>query len=128
MRRLFAVLVTVFVLAAPAAFAADLEVKVTGMKSNDGDIRIVVISDPNGMARQSDSKNVKVSTAFNGIVTTRFLGMAPGTYGLVASHDRHVNHAFENAVTGKISSPLASSNQVNVVVAEPTASVTLTLQ
>ena len=125
MRR---ILVALFLLAAPAVSAADLEVKVNGMKSNDGDIRIVVIADPKGMARQSDSKNVKVSTAFNGVVTARFLGMAPGTYGLVASHDRHINHAFENAVTGKISSPLATSEQAMVTVVEPTTSVTLTLK
>jgi uncharacterized protein (DUF2141 family) len=126
-RSLAAFAVTAALLAAPAAFAADLVVKVLGVQPDAGDIRIVIIADPDGMARQNDSKNLKAKAAADGSVSARFLGVSPGTYGVVATHDRHVNHAFEKSVTGVISSPISTSGQVKVVVAEPATTVTLTL-
>ena len=110
------------------ATAADLEVTVTGITGTTGDVRVIVITDPEGMARQDRSQNVKVSTAKDGALTARFLGLSPGRYGVIATQDVHVNHALEKAVTGKVAAASSTSEVARVTVAEPTAAVTLTLR
>jgi len=81
----------------PSARAADLDVTVTGVTADSGDIRVIVITDPDGLARQDRSLNLKAASAKDGVIITRFLGLSPGRYGVVATHDSHVNHALEKA-------------------------------
>jgi len=111
----------------PAARAADLEVTVTGVTADTGDVRVIVITDPDGLARQDRSLNLKASGAKDGVITTRFLGLAPGRYGVVATHDAHVNHALEKAVTGSVTATAGTSNEARVAVVEPATPVTLSL-
>jgi len=110
-----------------AAHAADLEVTVAGIAADTGDIRVIVITDPDGLARQDRSQNLKAANAKNGAIVARFLGMSPGRYGVIATQDSHVNHALEKAVTGKVTANAGTSNQARVDVGEPTTAVTLTL-
>ena len=123
------VLLAVFCLAATvsAVRAADLEVTVTGVTADSGDVRVIVITDPDHLARQDRSLNLKAAGAKDGVLTTHFLGMTPGLYGVVATHDSHVNHAMERAVTGTIGANAGASGEVRVTVAEPVTTVTLTL-
>ena len=111
----------------PAARAADLDVTVTGVTADSGDVRVIVITDPDGLARQDRSLNLKAASAKDGVITTRFLGLAPGRYGVVATHDAHVNHALEKAVTGSVAANGAVTNEARVVVVEPATPVTLSL-
>ncbi|MDA8233046.1 MAG: DUF2141 domain-containing protein [Magnetospirillum sp.] len=126
MRRLLLAAVCLLAVA-PAARAADLSVTVTNVKPDSGDIRIVVISDPDHMSRQDDSRNLRARDAKDGSITTRFLGLAPGEYGLIAIHDTHANHAVEQVFTGTISGRESNSGEMRVNVAEPASAVTLAL-
>jgi len=111
----------------PSARAADLDVTVTGVTADSGDIRVIVITDPDGLARQDRSLNLKAASAKDGVIITRFLGLSPGRYGVVATHDSHVNHALEKAVTGTVAANGGVTNEARVVVAEPATPVTLSL-
>jgi len=121
------ILAALCLLAAAPAGAADLVVTVTGVAAPAGDVRVIVIADPDGAARQDLSRNVAAAGAAGGVLTTRFQGVAPGRYGVIASHDSSVNHALEKAVTGKVGAARATSPEVLVTVAEPAAAVTLAL-
>ena len=115
------------VLAAPAAHAAELIVTVSGVSQTTGIIRVVVISDPDGNARQNESRNVDAALSQNGVLTTRFLGLSTGLYGIVAVEDKVTNHALEKAVTGSVGAPVANSAEVRVMLAEPKTAVTVPL-
>ncbi len=130
MRRLLPVacLALAALLPAAAARAADLVATVQGVTPDSGDVRVVVISDPDGLARQDMSRNVPAATAKDGVVVVHFLGVSPGPYGVVATHDHHVNHAIEKMFTGTVSKPESTSTEAKVVVAEPSTPVTLTLK
>lgn len=112
---------------APAAFAAELVVTVSGISQPHGTIRVVVIADPDGNARQDESRNLDASQAKDGVLTTRFLGLSAGNYGVVAIEDKVVNHAIEKAVTGTVGAPVASSTEVRVTLAEPKTLVSVPL-
>lgn len=114
--------------AAPAARAADLVVTVTNVTPDSGDVRVVLIADPDGMARQDMSRNLRAATAKDGAITTHFLGVSPGKYGVIASHDAHVNHAIEKMMTGQVSKPESITSEARIAVAEPSTAVTLTLK
>ena len=112
---------------ASAAFAAELDVTVSGITQSKGIIRVVVVADPDGNARQDESRNLDASLAKDGVLTTRFLGLSAGTYGVIAIEDKVVNHAVEKAVTGTVGAPIASSTQVHVILAEPKTVVSVPL-
>ncbi len=126
MRRLFLALLCLGA-SASSGFAADLVVTVTGVTPDRGDVRVVVIADPDGMARQDASRNLKAATAQNNVITTRFIGLAPGPYGVVALSDRHVNHSLERAIGGKNDASSPNSGEIRVTLAEPATPVTLAL-
>lgn len=130
MRRLLpaACLALAALLPAAAAHAADLVVTVQGVTADSGDVRVVVIADPDGLARQDMSRNLRAATARDGAIVTHFLGVPAGTYGVIATHDRHVNHAIEKLIDGSVSKPESTSTEVRVVVAEPKTPVTLVLK
>ena len=113
--------------AAPAAFAADLIVTVTGVTHTTGTIRVVTIFDPDGVARQGESRNLDASTAKDGVISTRFKGLAPTTLGVVAVEEASVNHAVEKAFKGGVAAPSASSAEMHVVLVEPSTTVTVPL-
>jgi uncharacterized protein (DUF2141 family) len=116
-------------LAAAPADAADLMVTVAGITASAGAVRVVVIADPDGAARQETSRNLPASAAGgDGTLSTRFQGLAPGRYGVIASHDSGANHAVEKAITGKVGRASATSEPARVSLAEPSTAVTVTLR
>ncbi len=129
MRRLLpAACLALAALLPAAARAADLVVTVQGVTADSGDVRVVVISDPDGLARQDMSRNLRAADAKDGTIVTQVLGVSPGTYGVVATHDHHVNHALEKLIEGHISKPESTSTEARIVVAEPRTPVTLVLK
>ncbi len=129
MRRLLpALFLGLAALVPAAARAADLVVTVTGVRPDSGDVRVVVITDPDGLARQDMSRNLRAATAKDGAITTHFLGISPGQYGVIATHDSHVNHAIEKLLTGHVSKPESISSEARIAVAEPATKVTLALK
>ena len=72
------------ILGSTPTFAADLIVSVTGIDQPRGVIRVVVITDPNGAARQAQSRNVDLAAARDGVLTTALDGTGFLTAGLAA--------------------------------------------
>lgn len=127
MRRLLPFVLCLLALLPLAAHAADLAVTVTGIKTQSGDVRVVIIQDPDTQARQLFSRNLSAANAKDGVLVTHFLGVAPGTYGIIAIHDQHEIHSFEKAFTGQVSEPESNSGKVRVTVADPATAITLAL-
>ena len=113
---------------ATPALAADLVVSVTGITQSTGSIRVVIILDPDGIARQGESRNLDAAQARNGVLTTKFKGLSPAKFGIVAVEEKTVNHALERAFTGHVAAPVASSNEVRVELAEPSTAVVVPLK
>lgn len=128
MRRLLPLSVCCLFAAAPVAHAADLAVTVTGVQADRGDVRIVVIADPDGLPRQLFSRNLRAGNARTGAIETHFLGVVPGLYEVVAMHDAHVNHSFEKAMTGTVKDPEAATSVQRVTVAEPAVALSIALR
>ncbi len=126
-KMICAFVLAVALLAAHSARAAELVITVTGIDQARGVIRVVLIADPNGNAHQSQSRNVDTAASKDGVLTTSFIGLAPGLYGVVVLEDRPVNHAVEKAVTGKVGAPIATSSEVRVTLAEPKMVVSIPL-
>lgn len=110
-----------------AAAAADLIVNVSGLSSSEGIARVVVIADPDGHAHQDASRNVPLADTKDHQLTTTFLGLTPGRYGVVVIEESAVNHAIEKAVTGTVAAPKASSKEVRFTLSEPKSVVTVAL-
>lgn len=108
---------------ASTAMAADLTITVTGLTTTEGVTRVVIIADPDGLAHQDASRNVPLTGAKDGQVSTTFLGLAPGSYGVVAIEENGVNHAIEKALTGTVAAPRATSTEIRFTLAEPKATV-----
>jgi uncharacterized protein (DUF2141 family) len=109
------------------AQAADLVVNVTGLAGTSGVARVVIIGDPDGNAHQQMSRNVPLDGAKDNQVSTTFLGLAPGLYGVVVIEESGANHAIEKAFTGKVAPPQASSDEIRVTLAEPKSVVVVPL-
>lgn len=107
--------------------AADLTITVTGLTAADGVTRVVIIADPDGLAHQDASRNVPLTGAKDGQVSTTFLGLAPGSYGVVAIEENGVNHAVEKALTGAVAPPRAASTEIRFTLAEPKSTVLVPL-
>ena len=114
-------------LAVSPAFAADLTVTVSGIVSKAGVVRVVIISDPDGHARQDASRNLSTADAVDGVLSTKFKGLSAGDYGVIAVEEPKINHAIEKAVSGTVTAPSGVSQQVRFVLAEPTSTVTVAL-
>lgn len=91
MRRLFplsALCSVLVVLAAPAvptaARAGDLTVAVTGISPADGDIRVILMDGRDHDMMQDHMRTLKAAKADQGSLSARFIGLAPGEYGVIA--------------------------------------------
>ena len=113
--------------AAQAAQAADLIVTVTGIPQPTGIIRVVIIDDPDGVAHQESSRNVDAAQSRDGTLTTRFEGMAPSRFAVVALAEPAINHAVELAVKGAVAPPRAVSQEIRFNLVEPSTTVVVPL-
>jgi uncharacterized protein (DUF2141 family) len=128
MRRFFLALIGLLILTAPAARAAKLIVTIDHVTGRSGVVRVIVISHRDGTARQDTSRNLPAAKARNGTIATTFLGLSPGRYSVIATHDENVNHALQQVLTGSINAPQEVSPEAKVTLAEPATKVTLTLR
>ena len=125
MKRVLAL--AALICAASAAHASDLIVTVSGVSPASGIVRVILMDDPDGAAHQEESRNLDASQAKDGMLTTRFKGLAPNTFGVLAVEEKTVNHALEKAFTGKVAAPMASSPETHVTLVEPSTAVTIQL-
>ena len=94
-----AVLAMLAVAAWPAS-AADLAIRVTGLRSGAGDVHYGVYNDP----RQFPKPGGRVAKGFvkarTGGVTIMVRGLAAGTYAVAVYHDENGNGAFDQGIFG----------------------------
>lgn len=75
-------------LAAPA-FAADLDVSVHGVRSGEGQVKLMLFDREEGFRKEDKAREVVAQAASTGQVTGIFRGLPPGRYAVIAYHDEN---------------------------------------
>ena len=94
------VLAAVSWLGAAPAMAAELHVKVTGLRSADGAVHYALYDGARGFPTEAGKiggTNVKAKA---GAVVAVFGGLTPGTYAVAVYHDENGNGAFDHGLFG----------------------------
>lgn len=119
MRRITLAVISIFFLTTGAGLAADLEVEVIGLSSNEGDVHIAVYDTPerfpdsNGMITETH-----VSINENRAVMI-FKNLTPGRYAVAVYHDANGNHDFDQGIFGIPLEDYGFSNDARVFFASP---------
>ena len=71
---------------APAG-AADLAVRLDGVRDASGSIRVVLFDRPEGFRKEERSRAIAEAPAAPGAVAVAFPGLPPGRYAVMAYHD-----------------------------------------
>lgn len=74
-------------LGATSAGAAELEVDVGGVRSVDGQVKLMLFERAEGFRKEDKSREVLALPATLGTVTGVFANLPPGRYAIVAYHD-----------------------------------------
>ncbi len=94
-RSAFLAVVVGFAGGALPALGADLEVSVTGLGSNQGDVHIALYDRPDAFP-DSEGMVAELFTAVSGgVARARFADLEPGPYALAVYHDENANHEFD---------------------------------
>lgn len=104
-------------LAAWAAVAADLTVTVTGLRSDEGMLRIAVFDNPGDFPRGEESAGEVVKAAPE--VTVVIDGLMPGRYAVAVHHDENGNGRMDSSLIGLPQEGYAFSNDVMVFLGPP---------
>jgi uncharacterized protein (DUF2141 family) len=106
-------------LSAGAAQAADLTLRIEGVRSGAGDIHIALFDSarnwPDGDRAERQSK-VKASS---GTVETVISGLAPGTYAVGGFHDENGNGEFDKNFLGVPTEGFFVSRVTGLILATP---------
>jgi uncharacterized protein (DUF2141 family) len=89
--------------AAPLAQAADLLVRLDGLRNPEGLVRFAIFDRPETFAKSGKQvANVDVPAAelATGKPVPVFEGLAPGVYAMVAYHDENANRKFDTTFIG----------------------------
>lgn len=90
-----------FPLAAEApALAADLTVRVNGLRSAVGEVRVALYARPEGFATSDGMMDERVVPIGREGAVAVFTGLAPGRFALAAFHDENLNHKFDRNLLG----------------------------
>jgi len=119
MRQVSLALICVLFLTTGGALAADLEVEVTGLTDNQGDVHIAVYDraehfpDSDGMIRET---HVPINA--NRAVMV-FQGLNSGRYAVAVYHDANKNHSFDQGIFGVPMEDYGFSNDARGFLAPP---------
>ncbi len=119
MRRFLLIQLTLSFLTVTAAFAADLEVEVTGLASDEGDVHIALYDtpeqfpEPEGMIAET---HVPIDQE-RAVMT--FKALKPGRYAVAVYHDANANHSFDQIIFGLPIEDYGFSNDARVFFAPP---------
>jgi len=119
MRRIFPAVFSVILMTTSATLAADLEVEVIGLASDEGDVHIAVYDTPekfpdsDGMITET---HVPVS---NKRAVMVFQGLKSGRYAVAVYHDANGNHSFDQGLFGFPLEDYGFSNDARVFFAPP---------
>lgn len=100
-RRAIATALVLGALSPTAALAADLTVRLTGVRSGDGNMRMALFNQADGFRKEDRALAVLQIPAAPGAVTATFPGLAPGRYAIMAYHDENADGAM-NRMFGMI--------------------------
>lgn len=119
MRRIILAVFSIIFLTTSAGLAADLEVEVIGLSSNDGDVHIAVYDTPE-LFPDSDGMIIEthVSISENRAVMI-FKDLKPGRYAIAVYHDANGNHDFDQGIFGLPLEDYGFSNDARVFFAPP---------
>lgn len=99
--------------AASSAWAADLVVKVTGIRSEVGEIGCALYSGPDGFPMEpTKAVMVQRHAARPGEVECRFTGLKRGVYAVAVSHDLNGNQRTDTNFLGMPTEDWGVSNNV----------------
>ena len=95
-----------------ATIAADgkVEVEVTGLKSNKGQVTIKVYQSADGFPRDDDKAYKIQSFEINDMQLKVTIELLPGEYAIVVSHDENANGKVDTNFIGLPKEPLGVSN------------------
>ncbi|MBZ0096071.1 MAG: DUF2141 domain-containing protein [Sulfuricella sp.] len=74
-------------LSALSAIAAELEVEVSGVRSTDGQVKLMLFDRAEGFRKEDKSREVLALPAAVGTVSGVFRDLPPGRYAIVTYHD-----------------------------------------
>lgn len=81
-----------FLLAAIApAFAASLDIEVGGMRSAEGQVKLMLFDKAEGFRKEDQSREVLAVPAQTGSLQAAFKELPPGRYAVIAYHDENAN-------------------------------------
>ena len=95
-----------------SALAADLVVKVSGIRSDSGEIGCALYSTADGFPMEASRAVVEWQPAKQGGVECRFTGLRRGIYAVAVSHDLNGNHRTDTNVFGFPTEDWGVSNNV----------------
>ncbi len=101
------------------AKAAELRIKVTELRSNDGDVHVAVYDRPESFPKGGAMAAEKVMPASPDGVLAAFAGLAPGAYAVAVYHDENANHDFDQGIFGIPLEGYAFSNGAAVFLGPP---------
>lgn len=98
------------------SFAADLTVKITGIKSNKGFIRLAIYDNatdfPGNYVNAVESENILVQGSQ---VATTFKNLSPGTYAISVFHDVNNDEDLNTNILGIPKEPFGFSNNPRIL-------------
>ena len=118
MRLLRAVGLFALIAALPAE-SAELVVKVEGLRSREGVVRLALYDKADGFAKRGHQITSGAVTAANGRVVYRFHELAPGTYAVTLYHDENANDKFDYTWIGLPDEGYGFSNGARAVLGAP---------
>ncbi|MEE8393588.1 MAG: DUF2141 domain-containing protein [Rhodospirillales bacterium] len=83
-----------FLSASAPALAADLVVKVAGLRSSRGDVHVAVYATEESFPGDTMAAETHVPITGENAEAV-FLGLDPGTYAVAVYHDENANHEFD---------------------------------
>ncbi len=107
MRR--AAIVLGAMLVAASAAAGELEIRVEGMESAEGGLRVALFADAASFEAEEKLAGVFLPANPEGLAIV-LRGLAPGSYGISAFHDRNGNGQLDRNLVGAPKEPYGFSN------------------
>lgn len=101
----------------PEVAAADLVVSVTGVRNNDGVIRIALYDNEHDFPHNNEVG--RVVPAVEGETRIDFSGVADGTYAIAAYHDENDNNRFDKLLFGLPAEGFGFSNDARPFLSAP---------
>ena len=103
--------VTMLLLGGTAAFAADVTVKVSGFKNENGNALVYLWKAPDGFPGKTEKAAVTKTSPIKGTsITVVFNDVAPGTYAFSVTHDDNNNGKMDTGFMGKPKEGYGASN------------------